>query len=380
MLNEILKRVENGIDKTLTARHHSVAVQRERAEMVLWRARILAALLAFLTPGWLAVDWLTIENMSLKNLALGRLIAGASFAMLALYQPKRTDTEAARRALAFLFSVAVLFFIYANVALAATGVKVSSFVIGSYSYLPFVIASSIALFPLTFIEAFLAAAMILISVFTIGCSDQGPVNLVFNPGIFWLLVVVTGIAVLASMTQLRLLCGFVDQSSRDNLTGCFTRVYGEMILDLQFHAAQRSNTPLTLVFADLDNFKEVNDRFGHEAGDDMLRTAARNLRKIFRRQDIVARWGGEEFVILMPGTGEKAIRLALQRLGPDCLGRRPDGRPMTFSLGVAERMADAATTPLRLIELADQRMYRAKKAGKNQIILPDGSSLPVCVV
>lgn len=375
----LFKIVENSIDKTLTTKHHSIAVKRERAEMVLLRARILAAVFAVLTPAWLIVDWLMIDWMSIKNIAIGRLMAGAAFGFLAFYRPKRIDITVGYRAISVLFSIAILFFIHSNMELAGSSLQgKSAFVVGSYSYLPFIIVGGIALFPLTALEGIMVGTAVLASVFVISCNDQGPINLTFDAGIFWLLCVLTVTAILASMAQLHFLNGFVDQSSRDRITGSYTRIYGEMILEVHFYAALRNNTPLTLVFADLDDFKTINDKFGHDVGDTVLRAAAENLQKIFRKQDVVVRWGGEEFVIIMPNTDENGIRLALSRLDTGtCLGLKPDGTPLTFSLGISERLADKAESPARLIELADQRMYKAKKAGKNQLIMTDGSSVQV---
>lgn len=379
MIASLFKLVENSIDKTLTTRHHSIAVKRERAEMVLLRARIIAAVFAVLTPVWLIVDWITIDWMSIRNIAIGRLIAAAAFSSLAFYRPRRIDITVGYRALSVLFAIAILFFIHSNMELAASSLQgKSAFVIGSYSYLPFIIIGGIALFPLTALEGSIAGVAVLTSVFIISCKEQGPLNLSFDAGIFWLLCVLTVTAILASMAQLHFLNGFVDQSSRDRITDCYTRTYGETILEVHFYSSLRSGTPLSVVFADLDDFKPINDKFGHDTGDAMLRLATENLKKIFRKQDIIVRWGGEEFVIIMPNTNDSGIRIALSRLDPAvCLGLTPDGEIMTFSLGVSERLADQAQTPQQMLELADQRMYKAKKMGKKQLVLTDGKAVPL---
>jgi diguanylate cyclase (GGDEF)-like protein len=99
----------------------------------------------------------------------------------------------------------------------------------------------------------------------------------------------------------------------------------------------------------------------------MTATVAANL----RRGDTLARWGGEEFVLIMPNTDLQQAEAAVQRLRNVGLGRRPDGTPITASIGIAERNADAADEWKKLIDLADQRMYHAKQAGRDRVVSGD---------
>jgi diguanylate cyclase (GGDEF)-like protein len=183
----------------------------------------------------------------------------------------------------------------------------------------------------------------------------------------WRIILIAGIAVLAGMSQLRFLLRLTGEATRDGLTALLTRRVGEELLDSQFAYARRHNLPFSLLFIDLDRFKLVNDQFGHKAGDDVLIRVGRTLMDAFRHEDIVIRWGGEEFVVGLPGTDGASAEAAVKRLSALGLGERPDGVAMTASIGIAERLTDGVDRPRALTELADRRMYQAKQAGRNRV-------------
>jgi diguanylate cyclase (GGDEF)-like protein len=176
------------------------------------------------------------------------------------------------------------------------------------------------------------------------------------------------------MSQFALLAQMIDRSARDPLTGLLTRQFGLELVEAQFRIAERQGTPLTALFVDLDRLKPVNDGHGHEAGDELLRRAAAGLLATFRGQDVAVRWGGEEFVVLLPNTDSAGARNAVRRLAETGLGRRPDGAAQTASIGMAERKADTATDWAHLLEIADERMQAAKEAGRNAWL--DGGGRP----
>lgn len=160
------------------------------------------------------------------------------------------------------------------------------------------------------------------------------------------------------------------------MTGALNRKFGEQLLDLQFATAARSGRPLSLFFVDIDNFKSVNDQFGHESGDARLQRVAQSLRENLRRQDIVIRWGGDEFLVALPETDSANAEAAIVRIGGAGLGPRPDGVPQTASIGIAERVLDGADDWATLVDRADKRMYAAKHAGRNCYIGASGKTAP----
>ena len=122
----------------------------------------------------------------------------------------------------------------------------------------------------------------------------------------------------------------------------------------------------------------MNDEFGHEVGDGVLAAAAAALREITRDSDVAIRWGGEEFVVVLPDTTSTDAVTLIQRLRASSLGTLPDGRRITVSIGVAELRADGVQSAAALVSLADHRMYLAKQAGRNRYVLDEsGEAYPI---
>jgi diguanylate cyclase (GGDEF)-like protein len=186
-------------------------------------------------------------------------------------------------------------------------------------------------------------------------------------------VLITGVSTLASMSQLAFMIALVRQAIRDPLTGVFSRCSGEEVLELQFTIASRSNAALSVAFIDLDHFKSINDKFGHEAGDKALLDMTGIVSSHVRRGDMLARWGGEEFLLIMPNTGPRQAQAALVRMRGIGFGTRPDSTPLTASIGITERNADGLTDWKALVDLADQRMYLAKQGGRDRVVGRQGA-------
>ncbi len=160
-----------------------------------------------------------------------------------------------------------------------------------------------------------------------------------------------------------------DAALRDDLTGAFNRRYLRELFERQWATWMAERREVSLLLLDLDLFKEVNDRFGHLVGDDVLRCAAESLGEAFRGDDPLIRYGGDEFIVVLPGTGaEKARELALRARRAmagltwrDRRSGRPIGIPISFSLGVAAAPADGIEAD-QVLAVADQRLYEDKRA------------------
>jgi two-component system, cell cycle response regulator len=160
-----------------------------------------------------------------------------------------------------------------------------------------------------------------------------------------------------------------DLSMRDSLTGLFNRRVLEEMLDLE--ERKRHVTPLSLLVIDLDNFKLINDTYGHPAGDLVLQTVARILRENTRGSDFVVRSGGEEFSVMLPGAPCAAAQEVAERIRSSLESSTVtyNGRQirMTASLGVAHRSKKETCSVAELVHNADQAMYEAKRLGKNRV-------------
>lgn len=170
----------------------------------------------------------------------------------------------------------------------------------------------------------------------------------------------------------RLRASLREQSIRDPLTGLFNRRYMDEALLLEFARAARSWTPLSVVMFDVDHFKRFNDTFGHDAGDALLRAVGRCVADLFRDGDIMCRYGGEEFVVILVGANEaqaveraEALRAAVKGVSITHMGQPLS--QVSVSVGVAS-YPDDGVTPDNLLRRADEALYAAKHAGRDQVV------------
>ena len=157
-------------------------------------------------------------------------------------------------------------------------------------------------------------------------------------------------------------------AATDPLTGLFNRRKLNRELAMEMLRSQRYKTPLSLVMYDLDHFKKVNDTHGHQIGDNVLIELSRIVAAHIRNTDVLARWGGEEFVILTPGcTGDMACQLAENLRNAIRMLAIDNVEAITCSFGVAQ--FEDSDTPETFIARADEALYRAKINGRNRIDL-----------
>jgi two-component system, cell cycle response regulator len=179
------------------------------------------------------------------------------------------------------------------------------------------------------------------------------------------------------------------QATQDSLTGVWNRAAILEILEQELARASRDGTPVGIVLGDLDHFKRVNDTHGHPAGDTVLREATRSLRSQLRSYDALGRYGGEEFLFVLPGcnasgTVQFAERVR-QHLAANPVGLEARSIPVTISLGASAYEGHPVADSMLLFQAADSALYRAKSAGRNRVEFyppasrpePDSGSLPV---
>jgi diguanylate cyclase (GGDEF)-like protein len=178
-----------------------------------------------------------------------------------------------------------------------------------------------------------------------------------------LLTCLSGLAVSEKMTSLII---------KEGLTGLFNQIYIRQRLEEEIYRSKRYSHALSLLMIDLDNFKDLNDRYGHTAGDHLLKYFSQLIIETIRPSDIAARYGGEEFLIILPETtGEEAQALAerLQKrisLYPFRIDSRKEDIQFTISIGVSS-FPEYGQSGDELITLADMALYQAKKEGKDKV-------------
>lgn len=177
----------------------------------------------------------------------------------------------------------------------------------------------------------------------------------------------TGRRILSLQEQLR------DMATRDSLTGLFNRAAILAALDRELARSQREGRPVGVLLADIDHFKSINDSHGHLTGDLVLHEVAARLKDVLRPYDSVGRYGGEEFLIVLPGCDVPTATVLAERLR-NHVACKPfqteEGQiTVTLSVGVVSRDAEEGESPAHLLREADRAMYSAKSAGRNRTML-----------
>ncbi|MFW6288792.1 MAG: GGDEF domain-containing protein, partial [Spirochaetota bacterium] len=155
----------------------------------------------------------------------------------------------------------------------------------------------------------------------------------------------------------------------DSLTGVATRRSFFVEAERALEQAKRSNRFISVIMADLDNFKLINDQYGHARGDEAIRLAAEAAEAVLRRSDVIGRYGGEEFSVFLPDTDEAAAETTAERLRTQVGEIVVPGttQALSVSIGVVSRVPDNADTVDSILEKADRAMYAAKHHGRNRV-------------
>lgn len=162
-----------------------------------------------------------------------------------------------------------------------------------------------------------------------------------------------------------------ELAARDPLTGLYNRRHFKEVLDRSFSQARRYDSELACIMIDLDEFKGVNDRFGHQAGDELLMLAASTITSQLRSADVVSRFGGDEFIILLPQTDLDRARVLARRIVEQFTSNLAHAHPdvqVTMSVGLTSLCAQGAVDAESFILAADRAMYEAKAAGRNVVV------------
>jgi diguanylate cyclase len=161
-------------------------------------------------------------------------------------------------------------------------------------------------------------------------------------------------------------------ANNDGLTGLQNRRRTTERLETEVARSRRYGVPLSIALCDVDHFKQVNDRFGHNMGDEVLVRVAHQLQNTLREVDLVGRWGGEEFLVLLPDTDQAGAKVVGERLRA-AIEALPSfqGGPENITCSVGMAVFDANDSTSGFVDRADQALYRAKKGGRNRAELDE---------
>lgn len=349
---------------------HALSIaERRRAQAILQRVRALSIFLAIAVVAWIPVDIGVFDGRIALSLTLVRCSSAAALFALAAGSDARTpDMGIARRRSVLLFAIPALFYVASLQIFERDNFGgLEATMVSAYSFVPFLLAAGIAVLPLSFVEC---AALLLIALAAQAFALQwhpGETRFVTGEAL-WLQLLIGSVAGLAALSQRRLLQELVAQAAKDPLTGCHRRESGRELLGMHFHLAARRGSPVAALFVDLDHFKQVNDELGHDAGDHVLADAAACMRADMRLSDLLVRWGGEEFVMVLPDTSFGDAVAIAERVRMRGARTLENGLRLTLSIGVAERLHDGINDPDALVERADHRMYQAKETGRDRCV------------
>ena len=171
-----------------------------------------------------------------------------------------------------------------------------------------------------------------------------------------------------------------QQASIDSLSGLTNRNRFESIINNECSKAQKFNYPISCLFIDIDDFKAINDTYGHQTGDDVIRLFAKCCKSSIRQSDFIGRWGGEEFIVLLPHTSHQFAMLLAERLrwriNKQDVHLAKQNINFTVSIGV-NTLLDETTTPSTVLHQADLALAYAKRHGKNQVVSYQDTIIPI---
>lgn len=199
-------------------------------------------------------------------------------------------------------------------------------------------------------------------------NDAFIVNIIYA----FLAYVIVEISLIWFFTRERRIAKVEEEATLDGLTRIFSRGHFDKVYEQMFEDAKTSQSPLSIIMCDIDHFKQFNDTYGHQAGDDCLRRVVGQIREnIHRENESVARYGGEEFVVILPNTDERQalavaekIRRAVEKIGIRH-SQSLVSENVTLSLGVAT--SHSCQSAKDLLKIADENLYRAKEKGRNRV-------------
>lgn len=355
------------VDDIASARHHSEDFIETRAAYVLRRLRVMALFFAISVPLWIPVDYLTLSaehfgSMVLARLALSLLLAAVVWATLGHRTPARTNALLAGTMLG-----TALFYV-AAMRILQSGTPEQP--LAGYTFMPFVMVAVLGLFPLTLLHGAALAALVLASALVVAAASGAGVT-PDDLNRLWVFAMLAGATLWVQSGQLLMLLKLYRESTLDPLTGLINRRVLLKKLAREIEQSRRSGAPFSVLMFDLDRFKRINDRHGHLTGDQVLKTTAEVLRGGLRGHDVVARFGGEEFVAVLHGMDLAQAAAVAERMRAQCQATQvlaPNGEVIELSTSVGATQYQPGESVEAALGRVDECLYQAKTQGRNRVV------------
>jgi diguanylate cyclase (GGDEF)-like protein len=362
------------LEDILATSLHSQDFTFYRSDYLLVRVRLFALLFGIATPVWIPMDTLLLPAPYWVPMAGLRAVTGLAFLLLAFLGTRRRSLFRARLALLALISIPALFYLGSRLILGPQDLEGA--MIG-YRFLPFVLIAGGAIFPLALAEGIGIMVPVYATVLLV-YTLFGELLDLRSLGTLWLMALLSGIALWAQSAQLYTLLGLYRQATLDPLTGLFNRRALFRQLKTELARAKRQDQRLSVLLFDLDHFKHINDVYGHPVGDEVLRHVASLLRQQVREEDIIGRYGGEEFIIIALDSDANAATVMAERIRhavhQSPLPMASGELPLSTSVGVTQWEPDEDEE--NLMARVDCALYEAKDSGRDRVVTVDSSVDP----
>lgn len=354
---------------------HPGYINEHRAILSIERVRFFSALFAVLMPLWLVIDYLVFPLELFVQIAIIRAISTIVFSYQARPGKTENSLSACRVTLGiFLFNLPVTF-LSSIYFLSGVPLEGSSLLLAKiYALLPYMSVAGLGVFPLTVYET-LAYAIPLSIVAIAGWSFFDTATLAQLIPSVWLLLLLIGLALFSATIQLQYMISLVSKPAFDPVTGALSRRSGLDALVREYQMALMHNFNFAIALFDLDNVKTIIAEYDYSTYDHAILQASEVLQEDLRHNDMLVRWGEKIFLLILPNTDSSGVRITVERIRKKGIGLLPDGKPVTVSIGVAERITDNAGNWHDLIDLVDQRRDQAKLAGKDRTVFFDGKAI-----
>lgn len=353
----------------ISTRFHSNDFNASRAEYISIRIRTLALVFAIIAPLWIPIDYIVMETITFWQIVTLRIIFSISLLGLSRWGTNCNKLPAAQVRIFLFILIPSLFFIASHL-LFKDSDSDHAILLG-YAFLPLLIMALLAIVPLTLREG-LTFSGTLIAMFIITKLLLGTLFTIPALADLWLLVLLAIVALWVQMSQLHMLMRLYREATRDALTGLVNR----RVLSTKLEEEVAGNdTPLVLLLFDLDLFKRINDTYGHHTGDNVLKSFADILREHSKDNYLMGRYGGEEFLAILPETDiSKALETA-EAIRNACHGYTihsiDEGQEVKFTTSIGLATRRPGETAQELLNRVDQGLYKAKSAGRDMVVVAD---------